>query len=148
MIPIAHQSVSRVSAFILVWFGLAFCAQAQSATSLNTCGMMGLIDMPTAESLDDADLATTHSLTEEQSRVTLTLPILPGLTGAFRYRRIEDFGEGALFDRSSDLHYRLVDEGRIRPALAVGLRDFAGNGIFGSESVVASKTMTPDLEVA
>lgn len=73
---------------------------------------------------------------------------LASSAAVFRYRRIEDFGEGALFDRSFGLHYRLVDEGRIRPALAVSLRDFAGNGIFSSECVVASKTLTPDLDVA
>ncbi|OZB12783.1 MAG: hypothetical protein B7X55_13915 [Rhodobacterales bacterium 34-62-10] len=37
------------------------------------------------------------------------------------------------FDRSFDLQYKLVDEGRVRPAVAIGLRDFIGTGLFSGE---------------
>jgi hypothetical protein len=144
---------SRHVMFCLAAFGgigAASAVLAQEATSLNSFGLPGMIDMPTAESLPDGNLATTIALTQDQARVTLSFQITPRLTGAFRYSRIADFrGSGdALFDRSFDLHYRFVDEGRIRPSLAVGLRDFAGTGIFSSEYVVASKTLAPGLLVS
>jgi hypothetical protein len=130
-----------------VLLGLSSFVQAQDANSLNTFGMPGLIDMPTAESMEDADFVTSLAVTEDQTRVTLSFQITPRLTGAFRYSRVSDFGgsSGVLFDRSFDLQYRIVGEGRIRPAVAVGLRDFGGTGVFSSEYVVASKTVAPGL---
>lgn len=150
MNPTEHRLARFAAAAFSVSLGLSSFAQAQGTTSLNTFGMPGLIDMPTAESMDDADLASSLAVTEDQSRVTLSFQITPRLTGAFRYSRINNFPgyNGALFDRSFDLQYRIVDEGRIRPALAVGLRDFAGTGIFSSEYVVASKTVGPGLLVS
>lgn len=123
---------------------------AQDTGRPNTFGMPGLIDMPTADSFADADLAASIAVTESQSRNTLSFQILPRLTGAFRYSRIDDFfGPGReTYDRSFDLQYRLVDEGRLRPAVAVGLRDFAGTGVFSSEYVVASKTLMPGVQVS
>lgn len=162
MIRTHHRLLAPVAASFLLTLGLIPAAHAQGqtsgqsqghlqgTTSLNTFGMPGLIDMPTAESMVDADLATTVAVTEDQNRFTLSFQILPRLTGAFRYSRIANFrgtGEG-LFDRSFDLHYRFLDEGRIRPALAVGLRDFAGTGVFSSEYVVASKTLAPGVLVS
>jgi len=55
--------------------------------------------------------------------------------------------KGTLWDRSFDLRYRLVDEGKYRPALAVGLQDFIGTGVYSGEYLVASKTLTPALTV-
>jgi hypothetical protein len=147
MTPTDHRLVIPAVVALSVLLGLSCAAQAQGPTSLNTFGLPGLIDMPTAESMQDADLATSLAVTEDQSRITLSFQITPRLSGAFRYSRINDFPgyDGALFDRSFDLQYRLVDEGRIRPAIALGLRDFAGTGIFSSEYVVASKTVAPGL---
>jgi hypothetical protein len=125
-------------------------ALAQDSGRPNTFGMPGLIDMPTADSFVDADLGVSVAVTGDQLRNTLTFQILPRLTGAFRYSRIDDFlGPGLeLYDRSFDLHYRLVDEGRLRPSVAVGLRDFAGTGVFSSEYLVASKTLVPGLQLS
>jgi hypothetical protein len=147
MTPTYLRLVIPAAAALSALLALSFAARAQGPTSLNTFGLPGLIDMPTAESMEDADLATNLAVTEDQSRITLSFQITPRLSGAFRYSRISDFPgyDGALFDRSFDLHYRLIDEGRIRPAVAVGLRDFAGTGIFSSEYVVASKTVAPGL---
>lgn len=143
-----QRYVSFIVVSALFTMSLTSWAQAQGTTSLNTFGLPGLIDIPSADSMEDADIAASIAVTEDQTRTTLTFQILPRLTGAFRYSRINDFyaaGE-ELFDRSFDLHYRFIDEGRIRPSVAIGLRDFAGTGIFSSEYLVASKTVAPGLQ--
>lgn len=144
------------SRYVMFWvaalggIAAASTAFAQDRVNTNTFGLPGMVDMPTAESLADGELASSIAVTEDQTRITLSFQVTPRLTGAFRYSRIADFrgSNDALFDRSFDLHYRLVDEGRLRPALAVGLRDFAGTGIFSSEYVVASKTIAPGVLVS
>lgn len=120
---------------------LAFAAHAQDAGSVNTFGMPGMVDMPIASSFEDAQVTTSISAIEGQIGATLSFQIAPRLTGAFRYSIFDDFrGAGRdNFDRSFDLQYKLVDEGRVRPAVAIGLRDFIGTGLFSGEYVVASK---------
>lgn len=116
----------------------------------NTYGEPGLIDMPTAESAADAELATTLSYSPVATRATITFQITPRLSGSFRYGKIDRYflpSGGAIFDRSFDLRYRIVDEGRYRPAVAIGLRDFIGTGLYSSEYVVATKHLTPRLTV-
>ncbi|MEJ8562006.1 YjbH domain-containing protein [Yoonia sp. GPGPB17] len=117
----------------------------------NMFGAPGLIDMPTARSGDDAELAATLSHFAGTTRTTLSFQITPRLSGSFRYTNIEnapDVGGDGLFDRSFDLRYRLVDEGHVRPSVAVGLRDFIGTGVYSSEYIVATKQVTPTVEVS
>ena len=116
--------------------------------SYNLYGLPGLIDLPTARSAPDAELASTISAMPGTVRGTLAFQLAPRLTGAFRYSRLTD-GDAAFddrFDRSFDLHFRLLDEGPLRPALAVGLRDFVGTGIYSGEYIVATKSIGSRLE--
>jgi hypothetical protein len=123
-------------------------AEKISAQSgLNTYGYPGLIDMPTARSRKDAELAFTVSHFRNQIRSTLTFQITPRLSGSFRYSNLYDinFGDPSnpldfVFDRSFSLHYEVFEEQDDRPAIAIGLNDFLGTGIYSSEYVVASKT--------
>ena len=126
---------------------LAGGAQAQS---LNLYGMTGLLDMPTGESAPDGQLSTTVSSFSGMTRSTLAFQITPRLSGSFRYSALQDcncFGYKTYFDRSFDLHYQFMDETRWRPAVAVGLRDFVGTGIYSGEYLAATKTLTPNLKL-
>lgn len=120
---------------------------AQSVSNANTFGMPGHVDMPSALAFDDAEFVTSFALTETQRKYTLTFQILPRLTGAFRYSIIDNFRDRdqQRFDRSFDLQYQLLDEGRLTPGVAIGLRDFIGTGLYSGEYVVASKHLTPDI---
>ncbi len=131
----------------------------QITTQTNIYGTPGgLIDMPTAEMAPDAQLSTTVSFygsgRNSTTRTTLTFQVLPRLTASFRYSGIggimPDAGRptfNTLYDRSFDLRYRLVNEGRYIPAIAIGLQDFIGTGIYGGEYLVATKTIAPRLRV-
>jgi hypothetical protein len=114
------------------------------STSYNSYGYPGLIETPVATSRPDGELAFTISNFTGQTRNTLTFQLLPRLSGSFRYSALDKGaggGTSTLYDRSFSLHYRVADEGRVRPALAVGLNDFLGTGVYSSEYVVATKTL-------
>ncbi|UOA34120.1 hypothetical protein DSM110093_03955 (plasmid) [Sulfitobacter sp. DSM 110093] len=114
--------------------------------SYSTYGTPSLIDMPTAQSAEDAELAATVSNFANSTRSTLSFQITPRLSGSFRYSKIEDYSSGGdLFDRSFDLRYRFLKETARRPALAVGLQDFIGTGVYSGEYIVATKTFSPRL---
>ncbi|WP_240611147.1 YjbH domain-containing protein, partial [Oceaniglobus ichthyenteri] len=121
-------------------------------TGYNTYGYPGLIDMPGAFSRPDAELSFTTSHFRDQTRNTLTFQITPRLSGSFRYSQLYNIRPNVggpvvdfRFDRSFSLHYRFLDETARRPAVAVGLNDFLGTGLYSSEYIVASKTITPRL---
>ena len=123
-------------------------------SSYNTYGYPGLIDMPAAHSRPDGELAFTSSYFAGQLRNTLTFQMLPRLSGSFRYSALEDVRinpvgaiESKRFDRSFSLHFRFADETPRRPAMAVGLNDFLGTGIYSSEYLVATKTFGDRVRV-
>jgi hypothetical protein len=124
--------------------------------------------MPTADSAPDAELATTISHFAGTTRTTLSFQITPRLSGSFRYTSIDGLkvpgynvdsnynplspipdgvNPDTYYDRSFDLRYRILDETRYRPAVAIGLQDFIGTGLYGGEYIVATKAITPTLRV-
>lgn len=115
--------------------------------SPGTFGLPGLIDMPTAEGTRAGMIGASVFRFEGALRVTATFQVTDRLTGAFRYSRVPGVFTGgtALYDRSFDVQYRLLDEQGWRPAVAIGLRDFIGTGIYSGEYIVATKTITPRL---
>ncbi|NNE50906.1 MAG: YjbH domain-containing protein [Sulfitobacter sp.] len=151
MREIRGGQIYRTPLLFAVGLGLGLTpAQSQTPAgySYSTYGTPGLIDMPTAQSAEDAELSATVSHFAGTTRTTLSFQFTPRLSGSFRYSKIENFTRaGALFDRSFDLRYRFLDETRYRPAVAVGLQDFIGTGIYSGEYIVATKTLTPRLTV-
>ncbi|WP_322895264.1 MULTISPECIES: YjbH domain-containing protein [unclassified Yoonia] len=122
-------------------------AQTGDAYVLNTYGMPGIATMPSAAPLPDAEFVTSIAIDDNERKYTLTFQVTPRLTAAFRYSLIDEFrdrGRGTA-DRSFDVQYQLLDETGMRPAVAIGLRDFIGTGLYSGEYVVASKQITPDI---
>ena len=129
---------------------LATAATAQDAPTIGAFGTTGLVDMPSAESQPDGQMSLTASRYQGTFRTQLTFQITPRLSGTFRYSEIDDYAPsgGSYYDRSFDLQYRFMDEGPVSPAMAVGLRDFGGTGIYASEYVVATKHFGEDDALA
>ena len=128
---------------------LASQASAQDL-SYNLWGVPGLVDTPNARSAPDAEIGATISAFALQQRGSFTFQLLPGLSGTFRYAGIsEEDGPGTdgTFDRSFDLRYKLVNETALLPDIAIGLQDFLGTGDLASEYIVATKTITPQIDV-
>ncbi len=139
-----ERRIASTAMLVILWAGLA---HADDRPTLGFYGTPGLVDMPSAESMPDGTLSLTSSFAFKTLRNSLTFQITPRLSGSFRYSLLRDYfpdlSDHTLYDRSFDLRYRLVDEGRYRPALAVGLQDFGGTGIFGGEYFVTTKHVTP-----
>lgn len=142
------------AAALMLTAALPVAAIADTRPTLNFYGVTGLIDMPTAEAQPDGDLSVTVSRFARTTRTTLTFQIAPRLQGSFRYTGVRGlalagFGPNdTYFDRSFDIRYQALDEGRWWPAVTVGLQDFVGTGIFSGEYIVATKHVTPDLKVS
>lgn len=128
-------------------------ASSLSGQSLSTYGTPGLIEMPTAEVMNDGEFSVTASAFGPNFRYTAAFQVLPRVYGAFRYSKISSINPptsplgGDTFDRSFDIHFQMLDEGKYRPAVAVGLRDFLGTGILSSEYLVATKDLGSKIEV-
>ncbi|MBT0957802.1 YjbH domain-containing protein [Alphaproteobacteria bacterium KMM 3653] len=124
-------------------------AEIPVTQSLSFYGSPGLIEMPTAESAPDANFTASFTAFGKINRTALHFQISPRFSGTFRYSRIGGYNVDGTdrLDRSFDLQYLLLKEGRYHPAVAFGLRDFAGTGLWSSEYVVATKTINPKITV-
>lgn len=113
---------------------------------VNTYGVPGLIDMPTAQMQPDAELTTSLTLLSNDSgRVQLAFQVTPRLQALFRYSTLPDFlpvGDdfARTYDRSFDLRYQLLTEGARRPAVTVGIQDIGGTSLYAAEYLVATKS--------
>lgn len=124
-------------------FWSAPAAQAQDApVTLSFYGVPGIVDLPSGEALPDGTLAFGISHFAGQTRTSVTFQFSPRISGTFRYIGIQDWnsdGFDTYRDRSFDARFLIAHEGRIRPAITVGLQDFAGTGIYAAEYVTATK---------
>ncbi|WP_019955787.1 YjbH domain-containing protein [Yoonia vestfoldensis] len=137
---------------IALMAGVAAHAQ-QSDVNFGFNGMPGMIDMPTAQSPAKDTLAGSLAYQEGYFRATFTYQLTDRATLAARYSVVDLYGNPTStiidgeFERSFDLHYRLLDESAYLPALAFGLRDVFTPGRFASEYVVATKSFGDNLTV-
>ncbi len=77
-----------------------------------------------------------------RDEITNVLPdgtVLPLAQGSFFRHFLSGSGHPSLADRSFDLKVRLWEEGRLRPAFAIGLQDIFGRAAFGGEYFVLTK---------
>ena len=127
-------------------------ADPMLARNMSSFGTPGGIDTPTAETLPDGTLSGTISYSDYARRANVSFQALPGLTAVLRYARVDGINDyrndGYISDRSFDLHYQIFDEQGWRPAVAVGLRDFLGTGVYSGEYIVASRNITPTIRAS
>jgi hypothetical protein len=124
--------------------------------SLNYYGLPGLIDTPTATAMSDGMLGLTVSHFAQQTRATLAFQAFPRVTATLRYSIVGGFftpdatpaSQEYYYDRSFDIHWLALEEGGWWPALAVGIRDVVGTGIYGSEYVVATRHFGAEDQLA
>ncbi len=119
-------------------------------TSYNFNGSVGLIDMPSGQSAPDAEISATVSHFGGMTRVTQSFQLTERIGASFRYARTENLnlaGFEDYYDRSFDFRFQLAKEGKIRPAIMIGLIDVAGTGLNASEYIAATKTLAPNLRV-
>lgn len=132
---------------------MAMTATAQDAppTTASDFGGVGLWQTPTARMADAGEVGFSASRVTPYTRYNFTLQPLSWLEGSFRYTSISNrlYGAAALSgnqsykDKSIDLKARVWQESHWLPAVAIGIRDLSGTGLFSGEYVVANKRFGP-----
>ncbi len=140
-----------------VWLSvmLLFAWSGTALAQTNDFGVGGALDVPTARSPEENTFSTTISRRDVADTYAITYQVMPRLEASFRYiisfpRDVqpvpgsfcdiqEAFCRNQLKDRSFEVKYRIFDEGEYSPAVAVGLRDVLGTGVFAGEYLVANK---------
>ena len=118
---------------------------------LNTYGMPGSIDTPTAEVFPEGQFSVSSSIFGGTIRTNLSFQVTSGVTVSFRYARIPSaHGDhrGYFWDRSFDIHYLFNEQKKYLPSIAIGLRDFIGTGLYTGEYLVATKNITKNIKLS
>ncbi|MDC3107619.1 YjbH domain-containing protein [Paracoccaceae bacterium] len=118
---------------------------------LNTFGMPGSIDTPSAEAFPEGQFSTSSSIFGGTIRTNLSFQVTDSLTLSFRYSRIpSESGDhsGYFWDRSFDFHYLLNRQAKYLPSIAIGLRDFIGTGKYTGEYIVATRNINKNIKLS
>lgn len=112
----------------------------------NDWGGAGLMQTPTARMRVVGHGALTYTQTDPYEHLNFFLQPMDWMETGFRYTSVINrlygpsiAGNQPYKDKSIDVKVRLLEESRYVPALAVGLRDITGTGLFSGEYVVAGK---------
>ena len=132
-----------VATILLGLLGLATPARALDevpATGSNF-GRVGLLEMPNARFRPDGVVEAGLSWRQQREFFFVNFQALPLLETTFRLtnRLNGTTGRGTTTDRAFDLKLRVWNENAWRPALAIGLQDVIGTGLYQGEYIVASK---------
>lgn len=115
--------------------------------SMNDWAEYGLLQDPTARTGTVGDFNLVYSHVAPYDRYGIEVTPFPWLEAQFRYTNILNrlygprsfSGSQHYKDRSFGFKIRLINESEDFPAMAVGIRDIAGTGLFGSEYLVFSR---------
>lgn len=124
---------------------VVFCtpAAAQGVPEFDNYGGSGLLDMPTAMMAPDGHLVLSASYQQNTQHYNLTFQALPWLETGFRYAGLQHYDPSypVYWDRSFALKARLFQETDVMPAIAVGINDLVGTGLYSGEYIVATKSL-------
>ncbi len=135
--------------FFLVSIFLSSIIHADNfdVNTYNNHGTVGLINTPTARFFDEGVHGITLYDGTPDQKITLSASPYDWLEASFYYTNVQnkrycpfdeyDFCNQDLKDKGFNLKLRLKEEGFF-PAIAMGLYDFAGTGLYSSEYIVAS----------
>ena len=152
------MSMSRLILTTAIALALGSTAQASGIEldpapaqpySRDDWGSVGLLQTPTARMAPEGELAFTASVVSPYNRYNISLQPFPWLEATYRYSNVvgKDYGpehfsgDQNYKDKSIDVKVRLWEESRWLPALAFGMRDIGGTGLFSSEYLVANKRL-------
>ncbi|WP_245184871.1 YjbH domain-containing protein [Halomonas salinarum] len=109
-------------------------------------GGVGLMQNPTARMAAAGQFSFNYNRAEPYRRYSISLQPLDWFEFSFRYSEITDrlYGESIAgnrdyLDKGFDAKFRLWQESRYLPEVALGLRDAGGTTLFGAEYLVANK---------
>lgn len=111
-------------------------------------GGVGLMQMPTGRMAPEGEFNFAVNFSNEYQFYNVTLQVMPWLEATLRYTLVNDLfysddpdysGDTKYTDKGVDFKVRLLEESQYLPELSIGVRDFAGTGLFDSEYIAATK---------
>jgi hypothetical protein len=139
---IAARKSALTGSAALITLLLATPLQAQEISDpSNIFGSRGLMGTPSARMAPDGELSVSASFMKNTQHYNFGFQVMPWLEATFRYSGLQHFQADfpVYYDRAFGIKARLWDEGTIIPAVAVGIDDIIGTGIYTGEYLVASK---------
>lgn len=118
---------------------ISYDVDRESGT-IGSFGGVGLIEMRNARFSEDGQLAVGIGRLNGTQNFSTTWQATPWLETTLRFSDHQDDSDGV--DKAIDLKLRLFEEAKYRPAIAIGLQDMLGDGIYGGEYIVASKKIS------
>ncbi len=124
-----------------IFSNLAFSDSFQY-NSYNNHGVVGLINMPTARFFNESVHGITIYDGTPDQKITLTSSPYDWFEASFFYTNVQDkpypyYEYQDYKDKGFNLKLRIKEEGSL-PAIAIGINDIAGTGLYSSEYIVAS----------
>lgn len=105
--------------------------------TVSTFGGIGLMEMRNARFANDGTLSIGAGFIDGSKNYYANWQATPWLETTLRFSDYNNEGYG--IDKAIDVKLRLLEEGKFRPSIAVGLQDFLGDGLLSGEYIVASK---------
>ncbi len=145
--------VSACAAILVLCLPLRALASDRPFTFASSWGGTGLMEIPTARVMEENRWRIGISQVDPARTYYGVFCVLPGLEIDARVTEILDTskevevdrfeGYGNNKDKSVDLKYRFITEGKYRPAVALGIMDPSGTRLLASQYIVASKQVFP-----
>ncbi|EGQ8040236.1 YjbH domain-containing protein [Vibrio alginolyticus] len=155
MIPIRKSLTLYLMGPALVWAQEMPFEAPPLRPSQTDFGGVGLMQMPTGRMAPEGEFNFSVTSSNEYLFYNVTLQVMPWLETTLRYTLVNDLlyspepgfsGDTKYTDKGIDFKIRLMQESEYLPELSVGVRDFAGTGLFDSEFIAATKRYNnPDL---
>ncbi|MCO4198580.1 YjbH domain-containing protein [Aeromonas hydrophila] len=117
-------------------------------SSQSDFGGVGLMQMPTARMAKEGEFSANYFDNDQYRRWSISVQPFDWFEATLRYTDVrtqlysqsEDFsGDQTYKDKGMDFKFKLIQESKWTPQVALGFRDLMGTGLFDSEFVVASK---------
>ena len=133
--------LAGTTALAAVLLSAQVLAQDLADDPSNLFGSRGVIGTPSARMALDGELSVGASFLKNNQHYDLEFQALPWLDTTLRYSGLQHFNPDypVYYDRAFGLKVRLSNEDDVLPAVAVGIDDIIGTGVYGGEYLVASK---------
>lgn len=110
--------------------------------SFNAFGQTGLIQTPSAESMEEGRISLIYSENDMFQTTTLVVSPFDWMEASYFYYRPSDLiwggKKGKYLDKGFNLKFSYKPNNNYYPSIAIGLDDFAGTGYFSREYLVST----------
>jgi len=148
MMPIRKSLTLSLMGPALVWAQDMPFEAPTLQPSQSDFGGVGLMQMPTGRMAPEGEFNFSVTGSDEYLFYNVTLQLMPWLETTIRYTSVRDLlyssdpsfsGDTNFTDKGIDFKIRLLNESEYLPELSLGVRDFAGTGLFDGEYIAATK---------